>query len=306
VPEPLGEVVAPPVTDRPEHVVEPEAGPSLGSAPDPAPAPDPDHGGYDLGELLGTIGDHDAEYRFDPNVPRPRTLADAIDDCEEYDDMGPVCRVQAAAAVDSRGAFIVLTHTGEEAGPPVATLSRDDGSARRALFSFDAFGAPLPAIRRRLRRHGRLPALPNLVTARAYVSTGLGVYPALLALSGPLDGWVLRYDTTGLADRLDRLQLMRSDGSDLRTLATRPSRTGSCDPGGHWCEINNTDPHAECTDAMLEAEGRLCKEPTAVIYVAVAPNGRLLIIGYEITVEDHFDLTPATYWSVMLPDDLRP
>ncbi len=307
VPEPSAEVVAPSETDRtePEAAPEPEAGPG----PAPSPGSDPNHERSLLAELLATVGDEDERYGFDPNAAGPRTLADAIDGCvgsnSSDDPFGFVCTVQFTGALDSQGRFIVLVPESELSGHTRANVVRDDGNSRRTLLSFEAFGAPLPALRRRLRRYGRLAIAPNLITARAYLSFASIPYPALVALAAPLEGWVLWYETTGLEDREERLHLMRADGSDDRILATQEAPVGPCDGGGYWCEINNTDHDAECTNAMLEAEGRLCVLPTEIAHVAVAPNGLLLVMGNLLTAV-HDDAPLPTHWTVMLPDDLRP
>lgn len=124
----------------------------------------------------------------------------------------------------------------------------------------------------------------------------------MVGLSGPLDGWVVWHETTGIAERVERLHIMRPDGSESRTLATRPATLGSCEPD-RWCDINDTDPDAECTDALLEAEGDLCTHPAAIHEVVLSPRGKLAVRG--VIVHPGHDGYSQSRWIVDLPAELR-
>jgi hypothetical protein len=157
-------------------------------------------------------------------------------------------------------------------------------------------------LRRRLGRWGRLETLPNLIRTHAYAEFSLDTYAAMVGLSGPLDGWVVWHETTGIAERVERLHIMRPDGSESRTLATRPATLGSCEPD-RWCDINDTDPDAECTDALLEAEGDLCTHPAAIHEVVLSPRGKLAVRG--VIVHPGHDGYSQSRWIVDLPAELR-
>jgi hypothetical protein len=247
-----------------------------------------------LAELIEALGEEDRERGI--SLPRtvPSTLPEAIGNCRE-----DRCSVEPVAAYDPSGAFVLFSVHGEESGHFTATLLRDDGTTITELLSFDAFGEPLAQLRDRLRGYAHLAVLPDLTTARSYSEFSLDIYAELVALSGPLDGWLLWVETTDLSAREYRMHLLRQDGSETHVVAAREATVGPCTGGGPWCEVNDTDPDAECTDAMLEAEGRLCVLPMSVGYVAVAPNGLIVIIG-AVHPAGHADLQ-TTHWVARLP-----
>ncbi len=286
-----------------ESAVEPVAEPVPESEP-AAPrvvAPERRAGGRPLAELLATLGDRDVRHGWAPRPP-PANLPRAIHDCDggEYG----VCAVDEVAAFEAPGSFVLLTADFEESGHATVFVTRDDGTHQEQLLSFGAFGRSEAPLQRRLRRFARLPTLPNLISARSFEQFSLNEYPVLVRLSGPLDGWLLWLETTGIEDREQRLHLMRSDGTDDRVVSTRPAEVGPCGGDGYWCEINNTDPDADCTDAVLEAEGGLCALPTSISYVAVAPNGLIAVTGSHM-VPGHGGYPPS-HWVTMLPEDIRP
>jgi len=288
-PLPTEEAAAPP-----KPVVEPSVVTEASPGSDPFRERTPRETVPTLDELLERLGEGDH-----PDArPAPRgTLADAI--TEGYED---VADVYSAIAVNDAGAFIILSANTEESGHSVVTLLRHDRRGERRLLSFSAWGAPVPALRRQLRRYGSLPMQPSIVGVRAYWEFSLDAYAPLAALTGPLAGWLLWYETTGIEDREQRLHLMRPDGSEARILATRDAPVGSCEGGGYWCAINETDLHAECTAAMLEAEGKLCTHPAKINQVQLSPNGTMFVMG--TVVHPGHDGYSRSDWFVELPEDV--
>jgi hypothetical protein len=256
-PLPRSEGTSPAPTPPPKEPTPPE------TAPSPSPGSDPLHESRDpvptLSELLDVLGDEDDP---DARPTRPRTLADCI--TAGYED---VADLESAMAVDGDGALIILEAYVEESGHGIVTLYRHETGGEHRLLSFEGWGAPVAALRRRLRRWGRLETLPNLVRTHAYAQFSLDTYAPMVGLSGPLDGWVVWHETTGIADR-------------------------------------ETDPHAECTLAMLEAEGDLCTHPATIHQVVLTPGGELVVSG--LIVHPGHDGYSQSRWVVDLPPELRP
>lgn len=309
---------------------EPRAG---GKRPRPAPPPapsssgdegvaQPDDGGEApsrLAALLRQITGEDDSWdmhKGHQGHTKAVALSDAVEGCKRPFDECLVwksdarercirpagrCKVwQTAAYSPEREAWLVLAVDYGEGWATGAELIQDDGDDRKRVLESDA--EPPTALRRRLARFQDLAAPDDLIADQALSMFSLSYYAELVSLSAPLDGWVLWLETTGLETREQRLWLVHPERDERHVLGRRPAQVGPCDGGGYWCERKEEDPDAECTDADLEAEGRLCTEPDGIELVALAPDGTLLVQGTH-QVAGHGGYPPF-HWVVELPEGL--
>lgn len=246
-----------------------------------------------LAELF-SFGFEAREYAEPMASPR-----EAIAGCAPYRGQGPPgpewyeqCRLREMLARTERG-WLALEIDWEEGGIGEVHLIEGDASGRTERVGGELTPRRLAALRSALERIDAHP-LDDQIGRVVPMEFSLGTYHPLAELVD--SEWLLWVETT---DDLDDpewvLWLVSRDGETKRAIARREAQLGACDGGGYWCEATQ----AECDEAGLRAEGRLCVLPLGLQRVAIH-GGELALIG-SIMVAGHGGM-PSLTWFVELPE----
>jgi hypothetical protein len=215
---------------------------------------------------------------------------------------GDDCMIDSAAVWDPAGLrWIVLEVDGSEGGPEAARLIAATPGGDTVLASHAIDRAGLGVLRRATRPFSRLSAPTDRVSEASSTEFSSSTFATLVALDGPLTGWLLGLSTNDDLDHPEHVLrlLRREDGLEVE-LARRAAELTPCDGDGWTCAAHPDA--AECTAAELRAEGRLCVQPQSIGFVGLSDDGSsLLVLGIRIVAGDGG--YPAHHWvvSMVLP-----
>lgn len=251
-------------------------------------------------------------------VPRCRaaspSLAEALAACppargdgEESElDFYDACQLPSTMAFAAGVGWVILDVDHGEGGPeafilrtvPVSELGELGPS--REIMRAGLSPESVDALRHAIEEFETATPADNLVIDGATLGFSLGEYVPLAGLRAPLgDQALMIRPNEDLDDPEWTLTMTGRESSPQVVVATHVADLGACDGGGYWCE----ETQAECDDAGLRAEGRLCILPVHIDTVAHA-RGTLAIQGI-VVVAGHGGYPPFS-WVVRLPEELRP
>ena len=244
--------------------------------------------------------------RIEPTQPGPTlTLQAAVESCppphgtdrDARLDWFDTCDLRSTLAHDREGSrWVGLVVDYSEGGPEGFVLWEWTPRRERELLRAEVSPLEVGNLLRRVQRE-RLVAAENIVRGAATTLFSLNEYAPLVELGAPLAGWRLWIETTDDLDRPEHVAWLFSAEGTRHELARRVGELGPCDGDGFWCEATD----AECDEAGLRAENRLCVLPVGVVRVAVA-GGTLGVLG-GIQVAGHGGYPPF-HWMISLPTGL--
>ncbi len=265
---------------------------------EPAAAPTATPGGIEADILRRrlTLEDPERPRHF---TPLSALRAECPTDVGESDDAILAwyedCAISGTAAFDpARAAWVVFDVDYSEGGPEHLTLSVVTPDEERALVSGEVTPASVAAAAAAAPTN--LPTPTQLVERVAIEDFSLNEYAPLVALGGPLDGALLYIETVHDLDAPAHVLWLAAPDAAPRALARRSAPLGPCDGDGYWCEATD----AECDEAGLRAEGRLCVLPLGIHAVALGPDGTLLVQG-RVQVAGHGGYPPFHWVARVAP-----
>lgn len=193
----------------------------------------------------------------------------------------------------TRRSWLALAIDWEEGGIGEVHLIEGDARSRTERIGGGFTPRRLEALRSSLSA-ADAQALDDRIGRVVVMEFSLGSYHPLAELTD--SEWLLWAETTqDLDDPEWVLWLVSPDGEIRHEIARREAELGACDGGGYWCNATQ----AECDDAGLRAEGRLCVLPLGLSRVALHGN-ELALIG-SVMVAGHGGM-PSLTWFATLPE----